>query len=275
MDLRLQKVCVKFGEWELKNISFEVNSSEFFSIVGPTGSGKSTILKAIAGIEGIKSGSVFVSDKKINDVAPEKRNIGFVFQNASLFSHLNVLENVAFGPKIRKDKNASEKAKMFLEMVGLNGFEERKVSGLSGGQSRLVSIARALAIEPKILLLDEPLNGLDARLREKLKVLIKKIQRELKVTTVYVTHDIDEAFFLSDKIMVLNEGKVEQIGLPSEIFSSPKNSFVREFVSDYALVKANVEKKHNKNFLVGEFAFETDLNEGKGYINIKKNNFRK
>ncbi len=275
MKLELKNVNAKAGNFELKNISFEAQTGSFFSIVGPTGSGKSTLLKAIAGIAAIDKGEVFLGEDKITNMPPEKRGVGFVFQDSALFPHLNVFENVAFGLRVRKEKNVEEKVKETLGLTGLKGFEKRNVQNLSGGEKKLVAIARAIAFAPKLLLLDEPLAGLDARLREKLKRQIKELQESLGVTTLYVTHDIDEAFFLSDKIMVLNNGKIEQVGAPKEIFLSPKTAFVKEFVSDYSLVKARVEKKGGKKVLSARLEAETSQEEGNGFVNVKKNNFRK
>lgn len=267
MRLELKNVSVKVGSFEAKDISFSVKSGEFAAILGPTGSGKSTILKTIAGLATPLSGEIFFGEKKINDLPCEKRNVGFVFQNSSLFPHLNVFENIAFGLKVRGEKKAQEKVEKILELTGLCGFEKRNVKTLSGGEERLVAIARSLVIDPAFLLLDEPLTGLDSRLREKLKLKIKEMQSKLKKTTVFVTHDIDEAFFLSDKIIVMNKGKIERQGPPQELFLNPKTMFVKDFLSDYALV--NVKPK-NKNTA----EIETTQWKKEGLIIVKKSNFR-
>ena len=275
MKLTVKDLSIDLDGFKVKKVSFEVVPHSFFSIVGPTGSGKSSILKAIAGLLEVEGGKIFFGEKNVNSVPAEKREVGFVFQNASLFSHLNVFENIAFGLRVRKEKNVEKKVVELLEMVGLQGFESRSTKNLSGGEAKLVAIARALAVSPKLLALDEPLNGLDAPLREKMKNLIKKIQTQTKITTIYVTHDLDEAFFLSDKILVLNNGQVEQIGEAKEIFLHPKTVFVKDFVSDYALVNARVVKKGGKNVLSAKIEFDSGLEKGNGFLSVKKNSFRK
>ena len=273
MDLKLEKISISYSDWEMENLSFFVKSGSFTSIVGPSGSGKTTLLRLIAGIEKQEEGKIFFGKKEVTLKPAEERNIGFVFQNDSLFSHLNVYENIAFGLKIKKEKNIFEKVKDTLAIVQLTGFEKRKVTELSGGEKKRVAIARALAFNPSILLLDEPLNGLDAKLKETMKVFLKKLQKKINLTMVMVTHDIDEAFFLSDSIIVMNNGKIEQKGNPIEIFSNPKSLFVKKFVSDYTLVEAKKKTKNGKTFFEGKFVVNAK-SKGKMFVNFKKSNYK-
>ena len=275
MKVQLDGISIEYIDWQMKNISFSVNSGEFVTLLGPSGCGKTSILKVISGIIKHSEGSVLFDGENINDVPPEKRGIGYVFQNDSLFPHMNVFENVAFGLRVRNAENINEKVNKSLSLVHLEGYGNKHVNELSGGEARRVAIARALAIQPKILLLDEPMNGLDAKLREKLKQLLKEIQSKLGTTTIFVTHDLDEAFYLSDKIVVMNNAAIEQIGTPFEILSRPATKFVEEFTSDYSLVGVQVKKTGNKNILSGNFSVNVENTPaGEGFINLKKNNFR-
>lgn len=271
MKLEVKNLSIVFQNWKMEKMSFTAESGEFLTILGPTGSGKSSILKAIAGILKPRGGEIFFDKNNITTVPVEKRNIGLVFQNNALFPNLNVLENVAFGLNTRKDPAWLEKSKKILSLFGIEKLANRGVADLSGGEEKLVAIARAIVTEPRMMLFDEPLNGLDAKLKETLKKKIKKTQQILGKTTIFVTHDIDEAFFLSDKIIILNNGKIEQVGKPEEIFEKPKTRFVKEFLKDYSLIKARVEK----GILKGKFEVKTNLKEAEGYLNLKKNNFRK
>ncbi|MBI4044599.1 MAG: ABC transporter ATP-binding protein [Candidatus Diapherotrites archaeon] len=271
MRLEVRNLEVNFPGWKTGKISFTAPSGGFLTILGPTGSGKSTILKAIAGIVEPSGGNILFDGASVNGLPAEKRNVGMVFQNNALFPHLNVLENVAFGLKTRKEKKWLEKTMAMLEMLGVERLAERGVKNLSGGEEKLVAICRALVTDPAIMLFDEPLNGLDALLREKLKKTIRETQQGTGKTTVFVTHDVDEAFFLSDRIIVLNNGRIEQVGAPGEIFEKPATKFVREFVEGYSIVKARVEK----GVLSGKFEVQTGLGDGEGFLNLKKNNFRK
>jgi len=278
MELRLENVSLKLGGWLLKNFSAEIPSGSFVSIVGPSGSGKTTVLRIISGLQKPDSGKLFFSGKDVSSVPPEKRNIGFVFQGSSLFPHLSVFENVAFGLKMKRAENTGRKALEALEIVGLKGFEKRNVNSLSGGEMKRVAIARALAFSPSALLLDEPMNGLDAKLKEKMKLFLKQLQGKTGKTMVMVSHDIDEAFSLSDRIIVMNNGKVEQIGKPEEIFLKQKNSFVKGFVSDYVLVEAEKTTRNGKPFIEGKFLIPAknakSAGKGKAFINFKKTNYR-
>lgn len=275
MELKLQKVSAQIQGWKIQDVSFKAESGTIVSIVGPSGSGKTTILRIIAGLQKNSSGQIFFDQKEVSNTLAEQRNIGFVFQGDSLFSHLNVFENVAFGLRARKEKNIQQKVARALELVHLRGFEKRNTNTLSGGEKKRVAIARAIAFDPDLLLLDEPLNGLDAELKEKTKRLIKELKEKTGKTIVFVTHDIDEAFFLSDQIIVLSNGKIEQAGEPKEIFLHPKNIFVKKFVQDYELVFCKTKKIGGKTFISAELLFETKEKENKNaLINLKKTNFK-
>ncbi len=275
MEILLQNVCASLLDWKLKDISFKAKAGEFISIVGPSGSGKTTLLRIIAGLQETGSGQIFFGEKNVTKLEPEKRNIGLVFQNDSLFSHLNVFENVAFGLKIKKEKNIQEKVLNALKLLHIDWLQKRSIESLSGGERKRVAIARAIAFEPNALLLDEPLNNLDAGLKEKTKLLLKELQTKTKITMILVTHDLDEAFFLSDKIIILNNGKIEQEAKPpTEIFLKPKNKFVKEFTKDYILVSATAKQEKEKTILQAKFSIETQKRKGKAFINLKKTNYR-
>ena len=232
-DLKLNNLTKKFDElFAVDDVSFNINSGEFFSILGPSGCGKSTTLRMIAGFVMPTNGEILLGDNNITYVAPEKRNIGFVFQNYAIFPHMNVFDNIAFGLKMR-DVNKSlivEKVKSSLEQVNLLGFENRFQRELSGGEQQRVALARVLVTEPQILLLDEPLSALDKKLREEMKIWIKELQKKLQITTVYVTHDQSEALTMSDRIAIMDKGKISQIGTPKEIYEKPSNKFVADFI---------------------------------------------
>jgi iron(III) transport system ATP-binding protein len=211
-------------------VSFQVNPGEFLSLLGPSGCGKTTTLRIIAGFEEPTSGDVFQNGKRINDLPPEKRDAGFVFQSYALFPHLSVFGNVAFGLKIRKMDRATieRKVRDILELVGLPGMFERYPAQLSGGQQQRVALARALVTEPAVLLLDEPLSNLDLKLRVEMRSELKRLQKRIGFTAIYVTHDQGEALTMSDRIVVLHDGGIEQVGSPYDIYERPTNEFVSE-----------------------------------------------
>ncbi len=274
MQIRLEKLKLVFENfWEM-NFSLKIKDGCFTSIVGPSGCGKTTLLRIISGLQEIEEGKIFFGEKEVTKVPAEKRNAGFVFQGDALFTHLNVFENIAFGLKMKKQKNIKEKVLKALELVHLNGFEKRRVTKLSGGEKRRVAIARAIAFEPDLLLLDEPLSGLDAKLKEKMKVFLKELSEKTGLTIIMVTHDIDEAFFLSDRIVVMDKGKKMQEGKPEEIFLKPKNDFVKNFVSDYVLVEGKQKNLHGKNFIEGKFLLPVKKTGKKALINFKKTNYK-
>ncbi|WP_423792736.1 ABC transporter ATP-binding protein [Methanocaldococcus indicus] len=234
MVLELVNISKSYNNKEvLKNINLKCDN-ELISILGPSGCGKTTCLKIIAGLEQPSSGKIVLNGKDITKLPPYKRNIGYVPQNYALFPHLTVFENVAYGLKIRKLKKdkIDEKVKNVLDLVNLSGYENYKVTELSGGEQQRVALARALVIEPKILLLDEPLSNLDAKLRVKMRRNIKKIQKNIGITTIYVTHDQEEALSISDRIAVMNNGIFEQVDTPDKIYKNPKTLFVSKFIGN-------------------------------------------
>ncbi|WP_093231156.1 ABC transporter ATP-binding protein [Thermoflavimicrobium dichotomicum] len=232
----------------VENIDVEIRSGEFFTFLGPSGCGKTTTLRMIAGFYYPTSGRIFFGDQDVTYLPPNKRNIGMVFQNYALFPHLTVFENVAFGLQVRKKSKQEirEKVERALKMVHLDGYGNRRIDQLSGGQQQRVALARALVIEPQILLLDEPLSNLDAKLREETRVEIKRLQLELGITTIYVTHDQAEAMAMSDRIMVMKNGVVQQVGTPEEIYNRPNNQFVASFIGESNLLEGTVEEMDDR-----------------------------
>jgi spermidine/putrescine ABC transporter ATP-binding subunit len=247
MDLVIVKGIEKAYESKpvLKNINLSIREGEFFTLLGPSGCGKTTLLRIIAGFVNPDQGQVIFEDEDMTQVSPENRNVGMVFQNYALFPFMNVFDNVAYGLKVKRMKKTDikEKVKHYLQLVNLSGYEDRNVSDLSGGEQQRVALARALVVEPRVLLLDEPLSNLDARLRDKMRTELKEIQRKLKVTCVFVTHDQKEAMTMSDRIAIFNEGQCMQLGTPKEIYANPMNTFVATFVGDTNLFEAKVEEK--------------------------------
>ena len=231
--LKLSDINKSYGLIKaLSNINLTIEDGEFFSLLGPSGSGKTTCLKVIAGFESPDKGEVSIFDQIVTNIPPFKRQVNTVFQDYALFPHMNVRQNVGYSLKVKKLKGeAVEKAiDEILEVVNLNGYGLRKPSELSGGQRQRVALARALINKPKILLLDEPLGALDLKLREKMQIELKNLQRQFKITFIYVTHDQQEALSMSDRIAVFNEGKIEQVDTPANIYSKPLNSFVADFI---------------------------------------------
>ena len=222
----------------LKNIDLNIEKGELVTLLGPSGCGKSTLLRSLAGLEGISEGKIILDGEDITDKPVQKRGIGMVFQQYSLFQNLNVEENIAFGLKIAKVKKEeiAEKVKRAVEMVDLQGKEKSYPSQLSGGQQQRVAIARAIVMEPKVLLLDEPLSAIDAKLRRELQEKIKRVQKELKITTVFVTHDQDEAMIMSDQIHLMNQGEIEQSGKPVQLYTHPVSKFAAEFIGHYNIL---------------------------------------
>ena len=234
--IELKNISKAFdGETVLDGISLDIHDKEFVTFLGPSGCGKTTTLRIIAGFETPDSGDVFFDGKKINDVPPHKRHVNTVFQKYALFPHLNVYENVAFGLRLNtkmKEEEISIKVKDMLKMVNLSGFERRDVNSLSGGQQQRVAIARALINKPRVLLLDEPLGALDLKLRKDMQNELKNIQVQTGITFIYVTHDQEEALSMSDVIVVMNEGVIQQIGTPTDIYNEPVNAFVADFIGE-------------------------------------------
>ncbi len=222
------------GEPVLKGIDLDIHNNEFVTFLGSSGCGKTTTLRIIAGFEEADEGDVIFEGNRINDVPPHMRKVNTVFQKYALFPHLNVYENIAFGLRLKKKKEAeiSKRVKEMLALVNLKGFERRSISTLSGGQQQRVAIARALINDPEVLLLDEPLGALDLKLRKDMQVELKNIQQRMKITFIYVTHDQEEALSMSDTVVVMNEGVIQQIGTPEDIYNEPKNAFVADFIGE-------------------------------------------
>ncbi len=233
MSIRIANVTKRFGDLEaVKRVSLEIRTGEFFTLLGPSGCGKTTLLRSIAGFNQPDAGEIYFGGKRMDRVPAHKRGIGMVFQNYAVFPHLSVFDNVAYGLKARKvpDPEIAPRVEKALQMVRLGGMERRLPNQLSGGQLQRVAIARALVIEPQVLLMDEPLSNLDAKLRVEMRGEIRELQREMKITTLYVTHDQEEALSISDRIAVMNLGIVEQVGKPWEVYHSPANKFVAGFI---------------------------------------------
>lgn len=237
--IELKNISKSFdGEMVLDNISLDIHDNEFITLLGPSGCGKTTTLRIIGGFAYPDQGDVIFMGDRINDVPPHKRNVNTVFQKYALFPHLNVFENVAFPLRERKlpKQEIKEKVEKMLSMVMLSGFAHRRVTSLSGGQQQRVAIARALVNEPKVLLLDEPLGALDLKLRKDMQQELKKIQKSTGITFIFVTHDQEEALSMSDTIVVMSEGKIQQIGTPQDIYNEPVNAFVADFIGESNIV---------------------------------------
>lgn len=239
----------------LKGIDLDIRDEEFITLLGPSGCGKTTTLRILAGFAEASEGDVFFEGVRINDVPPHKRNVNTVFQKYALFPHLNVYENIEFGLKIKKVPPAERKPKVkeMLELVGLKGFEARDVNLLSGGQQQRVAIARALINEPAVLLLDEPLGALDLKLRKEMQTELKRIQQSTGITFIYVTHDQEEALTMSDRVVVMKDGEILQIGTPQDIYNEPANAFVADFIGESNIVPGVMRRDFLVEFANNEF----------------------
>ena len=255
--IRLTNLTMTFedGETILDNINLYINNKEFLTLLGPSGCGKTTMLRIIGGFLSPTSGDVLFNGQRINDVPAYKRKINTVFQRYALFPHLDVYDNIAFGLRIAKvpESEIDDRVTEMLEIVSLKGFENRRVTSLSGGQQQRVAIARALVNRPQVLLLDEPLGALDLRLRKDMQNELKTIQQRMGITFIYVTHDQEEALTMSDTIVVMNKGKIQQIGRPEDIYNEPKNAFVADFIGESnilngTMVRDRVVKMYGKEF---------------------------
>lgn len=243
MYLSLKNISKKYKDKEiLKNITFDINEGELVCILGPSGCGKTTLLNIIGGFVSDYSGDVLLSNENINNIPPEKREIATVFQSYGLFTHKNVIDNVSYGLKLLKiDKNTrGKRAKEMLEKVGLAGYDKKKIKELSGGEQQRVAIARSMVLNPKLLLLDEPLSNLDVHLRDVMRKEIKRIQKQFGVTMIIVTHDQEDAFKLADRVIVINEGCIEQIGTPEELYKHPKSNFISSFIGENNIIDKNL-----------------------------------
>ena len=252
MYLSLKNISKKYKDKEiLKNISFDIKEGELVCILGPSGCGKTTLLNIIGGFVSDFSGDVLLSDENINNIPPEKREIATVFQSYGLFTHKNVIDNVSYGLKLLKiDKNMREKrARDMLEKVGLAGYDKKKIKELSGGEQQRVAIARSMVLNPKLLLLDEPLSNLDVHLRDVMRKEIKRIQKQFGVTMIIVTHDQEDAFKLADRVIVINEGHIEQVGTPEELYKKPKNNFISNFIGENNIIDENLVIRPEEIFI--------------------------
>ncbi|HHY64606.1 MAG TPA: ABC transporter ATP-binding protein [Clostridiaceae bacterium] len=239
--IEIKNLTKRFGDVTVvNNISLDIKENEFVTLLGPSGCGKTTTLRMIGGFEEPDEGQIFFEGKLLNPIPAYKRNINTVFQRYALFTHMNVFENIAFGLRIKKiPKNEIEKrVKRMLKLVDLEGFEERYVDSLSGGQQQRVAIARALVNEPKVLLLDEPLGALDLKLRKEMQIELLDMQRSVGITFIYVTHDQEEALTMSDTIVVMNNGVIQQVGTPEDIYNEPINRFVADFIGESNIIEA-------------------------------------
>ena len=247
----LKDIVVEFdGQKVLDGLSLDIHDKEFVTFLGPSGCGKTTTLRVIAGFVTPKSGNVFFDGKDIANMPPYKRPVNTVFQKYALFPHLNVFENVAFGLRLKKmtEDEIRPKVLEMLEIVGLKGFERRSIYQLSGGQQQRVAIARSLVNQPRVLLLDEPLGALDLKLRKEMQYELKRIQQEVGITFIYVTHDQEEALTMSDKIVVMKDGEIQQVGTPEEVYNEPQNRYVASFIGDSNIVDGVMLKDFLVNF---------------------------
>lgn len=237
----------------LNNININIKKGEFVTLLGPSGCGKSTLLRCISGLTDVDKGEIYVDGKLINNLNPNKRNISMVFQSYALFPNMTVMSNIEFGLKMKKLplKEIKKKVETVINLVDLNGYENRYPSELSGGQQQRVALARALVIEPKLLLLDEPLSALDAKIRKSLRTQINEIQRRLQITTIFVTHDQEEALTMSDRVLLINNGKVVQEGTPEDIYKNPSDEFSAGFIGNYNIIEIEKLKSITNNAELG------------------------
>lgn len=254
VSLELKEIKKSFTEGEavLDNISLEISKGEFITLLGSSGCGKTTTLRIIAGLEQPDAGSVWLDGREVTGLEPNQRDVNTVFQNYALFPHMNVAENIGYGLKLKKVPKSEirKKVSQMLELVQLEGYEKRKPSELSGGQKQRVAIARALVNNPKVLLLDEPLGALDLQLRRAMQIELKHLQKKLGITFIYITHDQEEAINMSDRIAVMKDGRIEQIGTPDEIYNHPKTSYVATFVGNANILHGVAENIQGENAIV-------------------------
>jgi sulfate transport system ATP-binding protein len=257
MSIELRNVSKQFGNVAaVNNVSFSVREGELLALLGPSGGGKTTVLRMIAGLEMPTEGDIFIRGERVNDIKVQKRNIGFVFQNYALFQNMNVFKNIAFGLKINKWRAPNIRARVeeLVELLGLQSLEKRYPHQLSGGQRQRVAIARALAPKPTVLLLDEPFGAVDAKIRQELREWLVRLHHDLNVTTLFVTHDQEEAMEVSNRIVIFSRGYLEQIGTPREVYEQPANEFVARFIGVMNVLELTVHRGVGR---VGELAFPT------------------
>lgn len=281
MGIAIENISKQFGSFQaVEQVNLEIETGSLVALLGPSGSGKSTLLRLIAGLEAPDTGRIWLTGSDATHQSVQERNIGFVFQHYALFKHMTIRENIAFGLNIRKQhpKKTKSKVNELLELVQLSGLGDRYPNQLSGGQRQRVALARALAVEPKVLLLDEPFGALDAKVRKDLRVWLRRLHDEVHVTTVFVTHDQEEAMEVSDKIVVMNKGKIEQNGTPAEIYDHPETSFVMSFIGPVNVLASNsdifqrngFEANHPNTFLRPQdivIEIEPDTNSVPAYVN--------
>jgi sulfate transport system ATP-binding protein len=244
MSITVKNVTKRFGSFvALDDVSLEVPAGELLALLGPSGSGKTTLLRIISGLDVADSGTVYYQDEDVTDAAVRERNVGFVFQHYALFRHMTVFDNVGFGLRVRNrpKQEIRERVRELLKLVQLDGYERSMPSQLSGGQRQRVALARALAAQPKVLLLDEPFGALDAKVRTELRQWLRRLHDELHVTSVFVTHDQEEAFEVADRVVIMNKGKIEQTGTPTEIFDEPATPFVMDFLGNVNVFHGSVQ----------------------------------
>ena len=261
-NISIKHAVKKYGEnVVIPDLSVDIREGEFFTLLGPSGCGKTTLLRMIAGFNSIEGGDFYFGDKRINDLDPSKRNIGMVFQNYAIFPHYTVRKNVEFGLKNKKFPKEKIKAQAdeFMKLMQIDQFADRMPERLSGGQQQRVALARALCIEPDVLLMDEPLSNLDAKLRVEMRTVIKNIQHSVNITTVYVTHDQEEAMAVSDRIAVMNQGVIQQIGAPKDIYQRPANIFVSTFIGRSNVLKGKLVVEDGKAYLLSKSGYRAEI----------------
>ena len=250
------------GKKIIESLNFSIEKGEFITILGPSGCGKSTLLRCIAGLEQIDEGEIYIDGKEVSRLGPRNRGIGMVFQSYALFPHMTVRENIGFGLKMKRlnESERREKVDRMMELVDITDEAESYIQEISGGQQQRVALARMLAVEPKILLLDEPLSALDAKIRKTLRLQLRNIQKQLKITTIFVTHDQEEALTISDRIFVFDKGRISQMGTPADIYSLPRNEFVAGFIGNYNILTSDVIEEISGAKLHGElFAIRPEV----------------
>lgn len=253
VDVKVDDLYIHYGETPVVHgISLEVYKGEFLSLLGPSGCGKTTTLNAIAGFLDPSGGTISLRGEVVNKVPPHKRSLGMVFQSYALFPHMNVFDNIAFGLSIKGEKPAAIKESVMnaLELVELSGYDQRRIQNLSGGQQQRVAIARALAVNPFVLLMDEPLSNLDAKLRRQMRVELRRIQQQVGITTIFVTHDQEEALTMSDRMVVMNQGNIEQVGTPVDLYRKPRTPFVAQFLGHPNFLHGEVEAQDDASVTV-------------------------
>ena len=262
ISITCKNVLKKYGDNVIiPNLNLKVKNGEFFTLLGPSGCGKTTLLRMVAGFNSIEGGKISFNDKVINDVAPGKRNIGMVFQNYAIFPHMTVKQNVAFGLSNRKvsKEEISERVEKIIGLVKIDEYKDRLPDSLSGGQQQRVALARAIVINPDVLLMDEPLSNLDAKLRVEMRNVIKEIQNSIGITTIYVTHDQEEAMAVSDRIAIMKLGKIMQIGTPQEVYQRPANIFVASFIGGTNVLECKIKTKNDKLTLIFCDSYEEQM----------------